>query len=52
VPRASSEFNDAGIIAAIRMLTDVLKNKEMSTTVTSPGESMNFDQFRMADALI
>jgi hypothetical protein len=52
VPRTPSEFTDAGIITAIQVLTDVLKNKEMSTTVLSPGESMNFDQFRMADVLI
>jgi hypothetical protein len=52
VPRTPVEFTDAGIVAAIQVLTDVLKNKEMSTTVVSPGESMNFDQYRMADVLI
>ena len=52
VPRTPVEFSDAGIIAAIHILTDVLKNKEMSATVVSPVESMNFDQFRMADVLI
>jgi hypothetical protein len=52
VPRTPAEFTDAGIVAAIQVLTDVLKNKEMSTTVVSHGESMNFDQYRMADALI
>jgi hypothetical protein len=51
VPRTPSEFTDAGIIAAIQVLTNVLKNKDMSTTVLSPGEITNFDQFRMADAL-
>jgi hypothetical protein len=52
VPRSPAEFTDANIVAAIQVLTDVLKGKNMSTTVVSPGESMNFDQFRMADALI
>jgi hypothetical protein len=52
VPRTPAEFTDAGIIAAIQMLTDVLKNKKMSTTVVSPAESMNFDQYRMADVLV
>jgi hypothetical protein len=52
VPKTPAEFTDAGIIAAIQVLTEVLKNKEMSTTITSPGESINFDQFRMADIII
>jgi hypothetical protein len=52
VPRTISEFTDTRIIAAIQVLTEVLKSKEMSTTITSPGESINFDQFRMADAMI
>jgi hypothetical protein len=52
VPRTPAEFTDAGIIAAIQVLTDVLRNKEMSPAVVSQGESVNFDQFRMADALI
>jgi hypothetical protein len=52
VPKTPVEFTDSGIIAAIQVLTEVLKNKEMSTTITSPGESINFDQFRMADAII
>jgi hypothetical protein len=51
VPRAPAEFTDAGIIAAIQALTDVLRNKELTPTIISPGESVNFDQFRMADVL-
>jgi hypothetical protein len=51
VPRLPAEFTDAGIIAAIQVLTDVLKNKEMAAVVNSPGESVNFDQYRMADTL-
>jgi hypothetical protein len=52
IPKNSREFTDAGIIAAIQVLTDVLRNKEIAPAIISPGESINFDQFRMADALI
>ena len=51
VPRIPAEFTDAGIIKAIQVLTDVLKNKDMLTTVIPPVESISFDQFRMADVL-
>jgi hypothetical protein len=51
-PGASANFTDAGIIAAIQVLTDVLRNKDMAPAVVSQGESVNFDQFRMAEALL
>jgi hypothetical protein len=52
VPRVPREFTDAGIIAELRVLTEVLRNKEMTPTVISAGDRVNFDQFRMADALV
>jgi hypothetical protein len=52
VARTSKEFTDTGIIEAIRILTDIVRKKEMITNVSIPGERVNFDQFRMADALI
>ena len=52
VPRTPAEFTDAGIISAIQVLTDVLRNKDMVTNVSAPEQSVNFDQFRMAGALI
>jgi putative NADH-flavin reductase len=52
VPRNPADFTDTRIVAAIEILTDILRKKEMTATFVSPGESVNFDQFRMADALI
>jgi len=52
VPITPAEFTDTGIIKAIEVLTEVLRHKEMAPAVVTQGESVNFDQFRMADALI
>jgi hypothetical protein len=52
VPGNPAEFTDTGIIAAIQVLTDVLRSKEMAPAVISQGEGVNFDQFRMAEALL
>ena len=52
VPGSINGFTDAGIITAIQVLTDVLRKKEMSNTVISSNESVNFNQYRMADALL
>ena len=51
VPTLPSEFTDAGIIAAIQVLTEVLRNKDMTTNILPPEEGISFDQFKMAEAL-
>jgi hypothetical protein len=52
VPIAHNEFTDVGIIKAIEVLTEVLRHKDLAPSVITQGESVNFDQFRMADVLI
>lgn len=49
IPTPQAEFTDKGIIAAIQVLTEVLKNKNMSPEVNiSDNSTVAFDQFRSA----
>lgn len=49
IPTPQAEFTDKGIIAAIQVLTEVLKNKNMSPKVNIPDNStVGFDQYRSA----
>ena len=49
IPTPQAEFTDKGIIAAIQVLTEVLKNKNMSPDVNIPDNStVAFDPFRSA----
>lgn len=49
IPAPQAEFTDKGIIAAIQVLTDVLKSKNMSPEINIPDNStIAFDQFRSA----
>ena len=49
VPTPRAEFTDKGIIAAIQVLTEVLKNKNMSPEISIPDNStVGFDQYRSA----
>ena len=49
VPTPQAEFTDKGIIAAIQVLTEVLKNKNMSPEINIPDNStVGFDQYRSA----
>lgn len=49
IPTPQAEFTDKGIIAAIQVLTEVLKNKNMSPEVNiSDNSTIGFDQFRSA----
>ena len=49
VPTPQAEFTDKGIIAAIQVLTEVLKNKNMSPEISIPDNStVGFDQYRSA----
>lgn len=49
VPAPQSEFTDKGIIAAIQVLTEVLKSKNMSPEINIPDNSIvGFDQYRSA----
>ena len=49
VPTPQAEFTDKGIIAAIQVLTEVLKSKNMSPEINIPDNSVvGFDQYRSA----
>lgn len=49
VPAPQAEFTDKGIIAAIQVLTEVLKSKNMSPEINIPDNSVvGFDQYRSA----
>ena len=49
IPTPQAEFTDKGIIAAIQVLTDVLKSKNMSPEINIPDNStVGFDQYRSA----
>ena len=49
VPAPQAEFTDKGIIAAIQVLTDVLKSKNMSPEINiSDSSTVGFDQYRSA----
>lgn len=49
VPAPQSEFTDKGIIAAIQVLTEVLKGKNLSPEINIPDNStVGFDQYRSA----
>ena len=49
IPAPQAEFTDKGIIAAIQVLTDVLKSKNMSPEINIPDNSVvGFDQYRSA----
>jgi len=52
VPRTPAEFTDNRIVEAIQILTDVLRKKEIAPVVMPTGDSVNFDQFRMAEVLV
>ena len=49
IPTPQAEFTDKGIIAAIQVLTEVLKSKNMSPEINIPDNStVGFDQYRSA----
>lgn len=49
IPAPQAEFTDKGIIAAIQVLTEVLKSKNMSPEINIPDNSVvGFDQYRSA----
>lgn len=49
IPAPQPEFTDKNIIAAIQVLTEVLKGKNMSPEINIPDNStVAFDQFRSA----